>query len=426
MHDILNDPATYRRLNNDPTLKTQRLTNNLISQLHIQGHISEYKSKKLKRYNSIPAKIYALPKTHKKGPLRFRPIVSAIGSPTYNISKYIHDILVQVGSTLPYNLKNSCDVRDQITRVNIPDNFILMSLDVVSLFPSICKDLIIEIINIKWSTIKAYTTISSKSMFRQLIKHIFENSFFQYEGEHFQQLDGCSMGSPSSPSLGNLIMDYIVHKALENKEDIRIEWIRYYVDDTVLIVHKDDIQKTMDLFNSIHAKIQFTMELEENNSLPFLDLLLIREDNKVVTDLYMKPTSSGRVLNFHSTCPMSHKVSIITSAKYRILKLSDKKFHHNNFNKIKKLLKMNNYPEQLINKIFYSSNQIKYKDDDVKYYKFPAVGTVDKKIQTALKGHKIKLGLYNQKNNYNQIYTKLKSKTDNMQAQIRCSLQNIL
>lgn len=90
--DILEDTYIYKKLNNDPTLKTQRLTNNLISQLYTQGHIKEYTTKKLKKYNSIPAKIYALPKTHKKGPLKFCPIVSTIGSPSYNISKYIHEI----------------------------------------------------------------------------------------------------------------------------------------------------------------------------------------------------------------------------------------------------------------------------------------------------------------------------------------------
>lgn len=83
-----------------------------------------------------------------------------------------------------------------------------MSLDLVGLFPSISKDLIIDIINNKLNTIAAYTYITSKNMFLKLIQHIFANSFFQYEDEHYQQLDGLYR-KPKSPSLSNLIMDFI-------------------------------------------------------------------------------------------------------------------------------------------------------------------------------------------------------------------------
>lgn len=92
----------------------------------------------------------------------------------------------------------------------------------------------------------------------------------------------------------------------------------------ILIVHKEVIQKTVKFFNSINVIIQFTMELEEKNRLSLLDLLVIKESNIIITDLYNKPTNSSKVLNFQSSCPLSHKMSIIEILKQRILKLSQR------------------------------------------------------------------------------------------------------
>lgn len=85
--------------------------------------------------------------------------------------------------------------------------------------------------------------------------------------------------------------------------------------------------------------------------------------------------------------------------------MSDDKFHKNNFKKARKLLQINNYPDHLIYKIFYSNKQTKTEVDEIKFHKFSAVETVDKKIQTSSNKQEIKLGLYTQKKIYNQIYT---------------------
>lgn len=61
-------------------------------------------------------------------------------------------------------------VKDQITRVNIPGNFILKSLDVVILFPSISKDLIIGIVNKKQ---KEHLQTLPQKVYSDNLKNIF-------------------------------------------------------------------------------------------------------------------------------------------------------------------------------------------------------------------------------------------------------------
>lgn len=55
-------------------------------------------------------------------------------------------------------------------------------------------------------------------------------------------------------------------------------WKRY-VDDTFTLVKKGKINEMITALNNFHPNIQFTHELEEEGSIPFLDVLLMREMN---------------------------------------------------------------------------------------------------------------------------------------------------
>ena len=57
---------------------------------------------------------------------------------------------------------------------------------------------------------------------------------------------------------------------------------------------------------NILSSIKTTYEIEENNSLAFLDVLVTRAEN-FCTSLYRKPTFSGLYSNFESFMPISYK-----------------------------------------------------------------------------------------------------------------------
>ena len=86
-------------------------------------------------------------------------------------------------------------------------------------------------------------------------------------------------------------------------------WLRY-VDDTFTAVHKDEI-------NDFHADIQFTKEIEENGKLPFLDCLVSRDNDKLRTKVYRKPTHTDRLLDESSYNPTSHKATTIKTLTRR-------------------------------------------------------------------------------------------------------------
>ncbi|KAG6458307.1 hypothetical protein O3G_MSEX010782 [Manduca sexta] len=74
-----------------------------------------------------------------------------------------------------------------------------------------------------------------------------------------------------------------------------------YVDDTFTILPSDKVTAFLNHLNSINNKIQFTMELEHNKSLAFLDVLIIRNPNQTLSHtVYRKQTHTDKYLNGES------------------------------------------------------------------------------------------------------------------------------
>ena len=73
-----------------------------------------------------------------------KSIISCIDSPSYFLSKYISNIISNsLGKPGSY-IEDSIDLKNKIKNIIIPDNYVLISLDVSSLFPKVPHDLVIK------------------------------------------------------------------------------------------------------------------------------------------------------------------------------------------------------------------------------------------------------------------------------------------
>ena len=64
-------------------------------------------------------------------------IVSPIGSALYNTSKFLTDILSPLQNSDGFSVPNSAKFAEEISNVNIQDDEVMLSFDVVSLFTAI-------------------------------------------------------------------------------------------------------------------------------------------------------------------------------------------------------------------------------------------------------------------------------------------------
>ncbi|XP_045457023.1 uncharacterized protein LOC123667071 isoform X2 [Melitaea cinxia] len=97
--------------------------------------------------------------------------------------------------------------------------------------------------------------------------------------------------------------------------------------------------------------IQFTLEIEQNNRISFLDILIERREGCLITDWFIKPISSGRMLNFESNHPRAQKIGMITGLLDRMIKLSNEAHWEKNYKIISNLLLKNGYNKSFINAI---------------------------------------------------------------------------
>ena len=58
---------------------------------------------------------------------------------------------------------------------------------------------------------------------------------------------------------------------------------------------------------SFHKNIKFTFEIEKDNTIPFLDILIIRKPGKIGTTIYRKKTYTDLYMNWYSFAPKSWK-----------------------------------------------------------------------------------------------------------------------
>ena len=88
---------------------------------------------------------------------------------------------------------------------------------------------------------------------------------------------------------------------------------RRYVDDTFCLFNRrDDVDRFFRHTNGCHPNIKFTFEIEENNTLPFLDVLVKKESHCFSSNLYRKKTFTGLYTDFASLAPNNYKINLAT------------------------------------------------------------------------------------------------------------------
>ena len=126
-------------------------------------------------------------------------------------------------------------------------------------------------------------------------------------------------------------------------------WKRF-VDDSFSIIKKTAISTFHNTLNNIDPNISFTIELDQDNQISFLDALITRSHgNNLEVDVYRKPTHTDRYLDFNSHHDIKHKISTARTLLHRAKTLPTKHTSkQDELNHITTTLKCNGYPDKII------------------------------------------------------------------------------
>nr|VZI35509.1 unnamed protein product [Spirometra erinaceieuropaei] len=269
---LLDDRQAYLRCDDEPMRKLLTQLDKTLAEMQTNKVISKSVRLAVKPTDSAAPRFYGLPKVHKVD-VPLRPIVSLRGASTFNLAKWLFRHL-----------------RPLTSGATTTD----LAMETVS-----------ELLERQYDE-------TDKSVKRRHLVQILKfclKKYFTFEGTMYEQIKGTPMGS----SLSGFIAEAVLQKleSLVFTTHRPTFWTRY-VDDTFVIIKREMIEEFHIVLISVFPDIQFTMEAENNNQLPFVDVLVHRKPNgNIKTTVYRKATNTRQILSYHSKHPLCHKRSCV-------------------------------------------------------------------------------------------------------------------
>ena len=266
----------------------------------------------------------------------------------------------------------------------------MASFDVVSLFTKVPTADAVDVINNLLHSDQTYhiKTGLSISSFIDLLRFCLGSTYFVYRDNYYEMRSGSPMGSPLSPAVCILYLDYLEKKII-NKSPYPIVMWKRYVDDIFLVFTNNSTQTksvanvTEDLLkhsNQFSNTIQFTCDfMNTQKELARLDVYVkIEADGRFSTTVYRKPTNTNLYLSSTSAHSWSSKLGTIRCLTNRALRICSPQFLKKELDFLQGVFMDNGYSERTTNKIMsrcviqhYSSAKIAEKDSISNYVVLP-------------------------------------------------------
>ena len=190
----------------------------------------------------------------------------------------------------------------------------MVSFDVVSLYTNVpVKEAISDCTELLFSSRYKKPPVS-KETFKTLTELCTCNVLMLTHDGYYRQVDGLAMGTCTpAPLLANGWLSKF-------DDQIKGSSVLYgrYMDDIIRDIKGNQIDSKLAEINRIHPSLKFTIEREEDNSIPFLDMKISRLEEKLSSTWYTKSTDTGLTMNFHALAPIKYKRSVVAGLVHRI------------------------------------------------------------------------------------------------------------
>ena len=201
-HKQLSDTKFYKQLDYDPTEEHKLLVKRTILDLITEKKMADSAIHSLIPLSPVAGRFYLLPKIHKKDNPG-RPIISGIGTVTENLSSYVDSLISNIPATFPSFVRDTTHFLSDLLDITIPKGSLLVTLDVASLYTNIPHTDGIGAVVKSYEEMSAEKTIDSSTL-ATLLKLILDLNNFEFDGTHYNQISGTSMGTRIGPNYANI------------------------------------------------------------------------------------------------------------------------------------------------------------------------------------------------------------------------------
>ena len=238
-NNMLADNNTYQLLKKDPTSSVKIKLVSLLHNLKKEGLLDGRTYKFLYPTAERPPMFYGLPKINKSNcPLR--PIVYSIGSVTYNLAKWVNDIIKPLVGNTDRHIKNTQDFVQKVKDLKLEPGEVMVSFDVTALFTCVPTQSACEVIEeclLGDPSLHDCTNLSPNQI-AELLKFCLDQTYFVFQEKYYRQTHGTAMGSPVSPTVAKVYMEHFESKALQTALHPPRVLFRY-VDDTFTVLKEE-------------------------------------------------------------------------------------------------------------------------------------------------------------------------------------------
>ena len=235
-------------------------------------------------------------------------------SATRRLSEFLDSFLKYQAQRTSSYIRDTKHFLQKITEINqnrLPENAILVTMDVSSLYTNIDHEEGAEACY-EFLELRKNKTISSAKL-KSLILLVLRSTAFRFGSSIFKQVMGTSMGTPMAPNYANLFMAKFENEVITSyhqKTGLKpYVWYRYIDDIFIIWTHGADTLDDFITHNqnfSKQKKMKSNISFEVNQSTVkanFLDVSVELKDGVLATTLYSKPTDAHLYLNKSSNHP---------------------------------------------------------------------------------------------------------------------------
>ena len=322
----------------DLILKEEERINEALNTLRVSEKISEELYWKLRSKGGQPPRLYGLAKVHKPE-VPVRPVLSMPGSPYDNLGTIVTNWL----SVIPESQIRCTNkqVVEKIKDVILEEDEVMVSFDVSSLYTNVpVEEAIRDAAEILYAGNVPKPPVDKDTFIKLATLACKDVVMLTHDG-YYRQLDGLAMGAKPAPPLANIWLSKFEPMI---KDSAKI--FDRYMDDIIREINRHKIQEKLREINALHPKLKFTIELEVNGRIAFLDMEISHINNRLSSSWYLKPTDTGLIMNYHALAPKRYKKSVVQSFVHRIHRTCSSWDNvSESLEKAKEILDKNQYPK---------------------------------------------------------------------------------
>ena len=205
MEELLGNVENFETLDQDPLKKLNSSSFKMADNWRRKGLLGKNTGwRDIVTTNTVMARCYGLRKIHKGNNL-LRVVISTINTPTRLLEQNFNMILKNSLSKSNYTVKNSGQFQKIIVTKTIPDGHLMISLNVVAMFPNIPLELVKKAVSNRWIKVKSHTKLDEKEFLKGL-DFIMNSTKFEFNGKIYKQKFGTPIGSVISPILAEIVV----------------------------------------------------------------------------------------------------------------------------------------------------------------------------------------------------------------------------